>query len=138
MKELNTYITEKLRINKNSKYEELYSLEYTSSSLTEEKQLLDFIKTKTPIENINIKISGNMGVMKIFSIEVYSKSDYLWLLIYLYSRIAPDYADIKVELDDWLKRCIRGYNKKYKDDVHKLFTNDEIYNKYIEFLKYKK
>ena len=135
MKEINTYIIEKLHLNKDININKEYqSIIYSSSSFKKPEDLEKDIKNKTYIKKIIILQEESSGVMYNFNISVYNKEDFLELIIYLYNRISPQYANIDTDLDDWLKRCIKGYTRKIKQIVHDTFTDKEIKDAQIRFL----
>ena len=135
MIDLNTYIIEKLRINDNTKLTKLYqSIVYSSSFFNKPKDLEQDIKNKTYINKISVSQEESHGVMNDFTICVYSKEDFLELIVYIYNRLAPNYAHINDALDDWLKRGIKGYTRTVKKIVHDTFTDKEIYDEQVRYM----
>jgi len=135
MRDINNYILEKLHLNKNVNIDKVYlSIIYSSSSFKKSEDLEKDIKNKTYIKKIIISQEESSGVMYNFNISIYNKEDFLELIIYLYNRISPQYAKIDTELDDWLKKCIKGYTRNIKQIVHDTFTDKEIKDAQIRFL----
>jgi len=134
MKEINNYIIEKLRISKNTKIEEIFDIDYNSTAISKVDFLNYYIFNKTPVKKFETKKIGEKGLITTFNIKVFNKDNYLWLLVSIYDRVANEARNIKDDFDKKMKETVSQYTKKYKDNIHSLFTIDDIYNRYIEFL----
>lgn len=134
MKEINNYIIEKLRINKDIKIEEIFDIDYNSTAISKVDFLNYYIFNKTPVKKFETKKIGEKGLITTFNIKVFNKDDYLWLLVSIYDRVANEARNIKDDFDKKMKETVSQYTKKYKDNIHDLFTIDDIYDRYIEFL----
>lgn len=135
MKNLNNFIIEKLHLDKNVDGKDVFqSIVYSSSFFNKPKDLEQDIKNKTYINKISVSQEESHGVMNDFTICVYSKEDFLELIVYIYNRLAPNYAHINDALDDWLKRAIKGYTRTVKKFVHDTFTDEEIYDEQVRYM----
>lgn len=135
MKTINTYIIEKLKVDKDvDGKREFQSIVYSSSFFNRPKDLEQDIKNKTYIDEISIYQEESHGIMNNFAIYVYNKKDFLELIVYIYNRLAPPHAHINDELDNWLKRGIKGYTKTVKKIIHDTFTKEEIYDEQVNYM----
>ncbi len=135
MKKINIYITEKLQINKDVNTEESFDIDYESTAITKTDFLNYYIFNKTPVKKFETKKLREKGLITTFNIKVFNKDDYLWLLVSIYDRVANEARNIKEDFDKKMKETVSQYTKKYKDNIHSLFTIDDIYDRYIEFRK---
>lgn len=137
MKELDLYITEKLKLNKDTlSDDDMFSIEYISSVLTKEHQLITKIMEQALLkDNVEVENIETLGVLTCFKIYTHNREDFLWILCFIYGRVASEGIHIKDEFDKKMKTCIREYGRKYKKHIHELYTMDEITDAYLKFRK---
>jgi len=135
MKKISEYIIEKLQINKDVNTEESFDIDYESTAISKTDFLNYYIFNKTPVKKFETKKLRERGLITTFNIKVFNKDDYLWLLVSIYDRVANEARNIKDDFDKKMKETVSQYTKKYKDNIHNLFTIDDIYDRYIKFRK---
>lgn len=142
MKEINLFINEKLKINKNSSntdYEKTYTI-YVKSSIYDEKHYLERLTNKCKINTDNIEINEfeHVGYSYTYKITVYNKKDLLSLFIYIFDSYSEETIhlldDVNI-LDKYLNRGIKNYNKEWKEFLHSNFNEDAIKDRVIEYIK---
>ena len=142
MKEINLFINEKLKINKDSHdkdYEKTYNI-YLYSSIDNDKNYLERLLTKTKInkDNIECDLSEKNGYKYTYQITLYNKKDVLSLFIYILDSYSEETAYLIHDfnlLDKCLNRGIQDYNKNWKNFLHSNFTDDEIKDRILQYTK---
>lgn len=135
MRKINTYIIERLKIDKDISVQKEYEIKYKSTAISRVNFLNSYIYKKIPVEKYDTEIIFKRGLVTCFKMTVYDKDDYLWLLVCIYERVSNEARNIRDDFDKKMNETVHNYNKDYKEDIHKLFTMDEIYDRYIEYRK---
>ena len=135
MRKINTYITEKLKIDKDISVQKEYEIKYKSTAISRVNFLNSYIYKKIPVEKYDTEIVFKRGLVTCYKMTVYDKDDYLWLLVCIYERVSNEARNIREDFDKKMNETVHNYNKDYKEAIHKLFTMDEIYDRYIEYRK---
>jgi len=139
MKELNTYIIEKLRINKNvkiiddDKYNVKFHIWFSSDDIY---RVRDYINEKCNVNRFSIEITKEKDKdFTLYKIGVENKEDFTQIvvlvikLLYTFNDLKKDFNIKDIETERW--EIILNNYKELKDLIYTL-DNKDIYNKYYE------
>ena len=134
MKTLGKYIIEKLHIDKNSKSKII--LLYRSSNL-DIRLVKKRIHNRCELEDFEISKKEETGALCTYEVLLNNLDDVLSVCVLIFDNLLPseDLLGASDNFDKYIKKSIINYDKEWKSVIHDYFSDDDIKNRIIKYIR---